>query len=432
MTRTAVHAVLLIINAVCMATAKHRIRIRRKNVQDAMNTAKNFYVDTDIKEVFASPLRTCDVMANRYISRLFKQSTQTKIDTLNTLHLRYTRTPESSHLIPSYCTVAVANGKHSSPALKERALSLSAVCAEYSLYCPKYKPRITSYRDLKHIEHDELINDALSLPWTEVWNLPNIDDKIEKFNDLVIQLYDKHAPLKTRRVGRHPAPWMCDAIKLLMTDRDTAYRKYRRSKDELDFNTYKVLRNKCNQAVRNAKLRHAHSLILPSVSAKELWRNLNNLGLTKAKPRVDNINLSLNSLNEHFVTAPPEPLHKQETLEFLRSYPQPVWDKFFFKYINPTDVMKTLRRMKSKAQETKMVMEKIKSEMYNSGKKTGPTLIADFRALFTPEHDRLVFASKANADDVRRAQRCSLTFIAVKKPCTFKSTEQNPSEDRQR
>ncbi|KAJ4451108.1 hypothetical protein ANN_02548 [Periplaneta americana] len=196
---------------------------------------------------------------------------------------------------------------------------------EHSLYCPKYKPRITSYRDLKHIEHDELINDALSLPWTEVWNLPDIDDKIEKFNDLVIQLYDKHAPLKTRRVGRHPAPWMCDAIKLLMTDRDTAYRKYRRSKDELDFNTYKVLRNKCNQAVRNAKLRHAHSLILPSVSAKELWRNLNNLGLTKAKPRVDNINLSLNSLNEHFVTAPPEPLHKQETLEFLRSYPQPVW-----------------------------------------------------------------------------------------------------------
>ncbi|KAJ4430427.1 hypothetical protein ANN_22643 [Periplaneta americana] len=221
---------------------------------------------------------------------------------------------------------------------------------EYSLYCPKYKPRITSYRDLKHIEHEELINDALSLPWTEVWNLPDIDDKIEKFNDLVIQLYDKHAPLKTRRVGRHPTPWMCDAIKLLMTDRDTAYRKYRRSKDELDFNTYKVLRNKCNQAVRNAKLRHAHSLILPSVSAKELWRNLNNLGLTKAKPRVDNINLSLNSLNEHFVTAPSEPLHKQETLEFLRSYPQPVWDKFFFKYINPTDVMKTLRRMKSKAQ----------------------------------------------------------------------------------
>ncbi|KAJ4447455.1 hypothetical protein ANN_09462 [Periplaneta americana] len=42
--------------------------------------------------------------------------------------------------------------------------------------------------------------------------------------------------------------------------------------------------------------------------------------------------------------------------EFLRcckcdgSYPQPVWDKFFFKYINPTDVIKTLRRMKSKAQ----------------------------------------------------------------------------------
>ncbi|KAJ4431615.1 hypothetical protein ANN_20214 [Periplaneta americana] len=43
-----------------------------------------------------------------------------------------------------------------------------------------------------------------------------------------------------------------------------------------------------------------------------------------------------------------------------------------------------------------------------------------------------VFASKANADDVRRAQRRSLTFIAVKKPCTFKSTGQNSSDDRRR
>ncbi|KAJ4432802.1 hypothetical protein ANN_21441 [Periplaneta americana] len=230
-------------------------------------------------------------------------------------------TQESETLLDIIATtnpqLALTNAQLPAPGISAHDI----IFLEYSLYCPKYKPHITSYRDLKHIEHDELINDTLSLPWTEVWNLPDIDDKIEKFNDLVIQLYDKHAPLKTRRVGRRPAPWMCDAIKLLMTDRDTAYRKYRRSKDELDFNTYKVLRNKCNQAVRNAKLRHAHSLILPSVSAKELWRNLNNLGLTKAKPRVDNINLSLNSLNEHFVTAPPEPLHKQETLEFLRSYP---------------------------------------------------------------------------------------------------------------
>ncbi|KAJ4444986.1 hypothetical protein ANN_06785 [Periplaneta americana] len=170
-------------------------------------------------------------------------------------------TQESETLLDIIATtnpqLALTNGQLPAPGISAHDI----IFLEYSLYCPKYKPHITSYRDLKHIEHDKLINDALSLPWTEVWNLPDIDDKIEKFNDLVIQLYDKHAPLKTRRVGRRPAPWMCDAIKLLMTDRDTAYRKYRRSKDELDFNTYKVLRNKCNQAVRNAKLRHAHSLL---------------------------------------------------------------------------------------------------------------------------------------------------------------------------
>ncbi|KAJ4441618.1 hypothetical protein ANN_11474 [Periplaneta americana] len=43
-----------------------------------------------------------------------------------------------------------------------------------------------------------------------------------------------------------------------------------------------------------------------------------------------------------------------------------------------------------------------------------------------------VFVSKANSDDVRRVQRCSLTIFAVKKPCTFKSTGRKPSEELQR
>ncbi|KAJ4426980.1 hypothetical protein ANN_26779 [Periplaneta americana] len=88
-------------------------------------------------------------------------------------------TQESETLLDIIATtnpqLALTNGQLPAPGISAHDI----IFLEYSLYCPKYKPHITSYRDLKHIEHDELINDALSLPWTEVWNLPDIDDKIE-------------------------------------------------------------------------------------------------------------------------------------------------------------------------------------------------------------------------------------------------------------
>ncbi|KAJ4436157.1 hypothetical protein ANN_18787 [Periplaneta americana] len=51
-----------------------------------------------------------------------------------------------------------------------------------------------------------------------------VDEKVATYNDIVIQLFDKHAPLKKRRATHRPAPWLNASIRNLMTSRDAALR----------------------------------------------------------------------------------------------------------------------------------------------------------------------------------------------------------------
>ena len=224
---------------------------------------------------------------------------------------------------------------------------------EYSLQCPKLKPRLVTFRDMKHLNQIELTEDAVKLPWQDIWTLKTIDEKVETFNELILQLYNKHAPLKTRRIARPPAPWLTDSVRSLMTERDTVYRKYRRSKDFKDLQEYKRLRNRTNQSIRNAKLRYAHNIIQPSLNPSEMWRNLEAMGLRQNKPQVETADIPLDTLNKYFTSFSLEnndPQTKRDTITKLISTACPDRDKFFFSYITPDDVKKSILRIKSKAQ----------------------------------------------------------------------------------
>ncbi|PSN33690.1 hypothetical protein C0J52_25727, partial [Blattella germanica] len=86
------------------------------------------------------------------------------------------------------------------------------------------------FRNLKHIDVSAFISDALDIPWHTIWTLPNVDEKILLLNKFILELYDKHAPLKTKLVKRLPAPWITTDIRNIMANRDIAYlnTKYKR------------------------------------------------------------------------------------------------------------------------------------------------------------------------------------------------------------
>ncbi|KAJ4427170.1 hypothetical protein ANN_24786 [Periplaneta americana] len=149
------------------------------------------------------------------------------------------------------------------------------IFAEYSLQCPKAAAKFITYRDLEHVDDDQLISDAMELPWHTIFNLVTVDEKLTAaFNNMVIQLFDKHAPLRKRNATHRPAPWMTDSIRNLMASRDAAYRKYRHDKSEENFYIYKKIRNRTTQNIRNAKRRHALCLVDPSITPRYLYHGI--------------------------------------------------------------------------------------------------------------------------------------------------------------
>lgn len=172
----------------------------------------------------------------------------------------------------------------------------------YSLKVFKFQPKIITYRDMKNVNLNDLRADVGTLPWYQIFELRSVDDKVNLLNSLILEAYDKHAPLVSRRVTHPPAPWLDDNIRNLMRRRDCAYRKYRQLKTPHAFEKFRILRNKTKQCVRNAKFRFTNSL--QRDHGKQLWDKLKFLGIGR-RPQNLASKIDVNSINQECIMAAP-------------------------------------------------------------------------------------------------------------------------------
>jgi hypothetical protein len=112
-----------------------------------------------------------------------------------------------------------------------------------SIKIPKFKPKTITIRNIKNIDVKEQQNNAYLAPWL-TFNLPNnFDEIVVALNNIILTLYDKHAPYEKICVTRKPAPWLSDDLRNMMRRRDCALRKYRKGKSHQNFESYRILRN---------------------------------------------------------------------------------------------------------------------------------------------------------------------------------------------
>ena len=229
----------------------------------------------------------------------------------------------------------------------------------YSLKMPKYRPRMISYRDIKNINEEELEDEARRLPFHTVIDIPTVEEKLHLLNSLVLNLYDKVAPVKTRRVTRPPSPWMTNELLALMSQRNIAFSKYRKaSKENLPsidalFEAYRKLRNRCTQEVRRAKFKYACSMQDPSLQPKQLWNKLRMLGISKKTSEVLVGDISLNELNGKFCEVKTiDNTVRNETINYItsRHSHQANEPKFYFRTVHTRDVYKAINNIKSNSQ----------------------------------------------------------------------------------
>lgn len=232
----------------------------------------------------------------------------------------------------------------------------------YSIRCPTRVPKIIKFRDYKSIDTSKLKLDAINMPWHLIYEETDMDRKVEMFNELILTIYDSHAPIRQVRVKHKPSPWLTDDIKSIMAERDTAFRHFKRNKTDETFETYRFLRNRTSQLIRNAKIRHTHERLSGETNTSQQWKFLRSLGIRDEKKRASVPSVSVENLNKHF-TSPVTSIDaatKTETISSLNksSSGNP---EFALRTVGIMEVREALRRNKKKCESE----DGINSEMIN-------------------------------------------------------------------
>nr|CAI5831878.1 unnamed protein product [Callosobruchus analis] len=101
----------------------------------------------------------------------------------------------------------------------------------------------------------------------------NIDKKLEIFSTKVLNLFDVHAPIVTRRVYKPKAPWYTYCLKQLIHERGKLLIKYKKSRSESDWLKYQEMRNFVTEAVRREKEGYVN-YINAKKDTRLLWKTL--------------------------------------------------------------------------------------------------------------------------------------------------------------
>ena len=88
---------------------------------------------------------------------------------------------------------------------------------------------------------EKIIRDLKQQAWTDV-NLSNDPNVMwATWKNLLINYIDKHAPPRTKRVGKKKSPWITSELKKNMRKRDILRKKAKQTGDPLIWQQYKWL-----------------------------------------------------------------------------------------------------------------------------------------------------------------------------------------------
>lgn len=106
----------------------------------------------------------------------------------------------------------------------------SFIVCEAVIKKEKAKPRSVTYRPVKDILVDQFTADLESIPWLEMSRSNDVNSIVTHFANATTQLFDLHAPIRTKWFKDPPTPWITDNIKLMFKLRDEARGKYNKLK----------------------------------------------------------------------------------------------------------------------------------------------------------------------------------------------------------
>lgn len=153
------------------------------------------------------------------------------------------------------------------------------------------------FRDYKAINQENLLRDLVAMPWENLYTLPNPDDQVQFFNMIIIELYNRHVPLKKLK-PRTDVPPYSKQLDRACAERDMAHRHWRRTRTQVSWDLFSRLKAKATQQQQIETRAHHSKKFSQHLSNTVMWRNIKQLGL-KDK-RFPTVQFSSDELNIAF------------------------------------------------------------------------------------------------------------------------------------
>ena len=152
----------------------------------------------------------------------------------------------------------------------------------HKIACQKETPKLIETRQFKHfnaLRFQSELSEAFS--HFPTFNDPN--KAWETWKEISLEITNKHAPLRQKRVKSEYCGWMTNEIKKQSYHRDYLKKKAISLNSVNYFQAYKQCKNQVNKCIKQTKRTYYNSKLANSNNSKESWRTINELLNRKSK-----------------------------------------------------------------------------------------------------------------------------------------------------
>lgn len=215
----------------------------------------------------------------------------------------------------------------------------------------KFEPYFITYRDFSAFNHNHFTNDLLTIPFHHIYTFAHVEQKVQYFNDCLINLFNLHAPYKTTKILKPRKPWITDNIKLLISLRDKAKLKFKKTKRTAHWEYYKQLRNYTEVAIKNEKRAYLNTKFRTNDS-KVIWKELKSLNINKQKHSDLPLHLkNPNMINDYFINSiPKSDYNNNHLIDYYSNHTfGNIPANFDFTLVNEDTILQIMSQIKSNA-----------------------------------------------------------------------------------
>ena len=203
----------------------------------------------------------------------------------------------------------------------------------YTCSCPPITQYSFTFRDFKDFNNDAFYETLTASFINCDTSHLDLNSYVSLINQAILQSLNTHAPFKTYRSKRPPAPWITTQIKVEIRLREQLRNRVRRNRTIANKQHYIAQRNKVQSMIQLSKSSHHRKSLENCHKPTEYWRQLRLLGLIRSKSNYLPLPFSGDELNIYFSSITSNGLPVSDINTILHQTSDPELDRCYFKHI---------------------------------------------------------------------------------------------------